>query len=174
MSDSRDDGPEMRPGREAAIRALVLQQVAASHHEKAKRKQRRWFVWGGIGLLTVGMGATAASIVLQAQSVSNDHIVHCLSSDQRAADGSYPGAMASIASADEQGRAGDAVEVCTMMWEQGALEPGYDPTSTTNPPGQVPSAFVVCVMPDGSAAVVPSEEPAICSRLGLAPLEEQG
>ena len=172
MSDHIDEGPEMRAGRETAIRALILEQVAESREAKARRHRRKWFVWGGVGLLTVGLGSTAAGIVLQAQSVSNEHIVHCLSSEQRAADGSYPGPMASIASFDQRGRADDAVKVCVMMWEQGALGPGFDPTSTTNAPGYVPAAFVVCVMSDGSAAVVPSEKPAVCSRLGLAPLED--
>lgn len=172
MSGQNDDGPEMRPEREKAIRALVLERVAQSREIAARKHRRKWFVWGGIGLLTVGVGSTAAGIVLHSQAVSNEQIVHCLSSEQRAADGSYPGAMASTASSDQVGRVDDAVEICSMMWKQGALTQGFDPTSATNAPGQVPAAFVVCVMPDGSAAVVPSAQPGVCTRLGLAPLED--
>lgn len=172
MNDELDDGyPEMRPGREAAIRSLVLEQLPATRERKARWRRNRWFAWGGVGVLVVGLGATAAGVVLQSQVVSNDEIIHCLTSDSRAADGSYPGAMASVAHDNAAERAANAIEVCTMMWEQGALEPGFDPTSLTNAPGVVPEAFILCVMSDGSAAVVPSSEPAICSRLGLAPLD---
>lgn len=172
MNDTLDDGyPEMRPRREAAIRSLVLDQLEESREQKARWRRRRWFVWGGVGLLTVGIGATAAGIVLQSQAVSNDELVRCLKSDERAADGSYPGAMASVAYDSPAERELSAIEICTMMWEQGALEPDFDPTSLTNAPGVVPEAFVVCVMPDGTAAVVPSSEPTICSRLSLAPLD---
>ncbi|WP_157000931.1 hypothetical protein [Agromyces laixinhei] len=164
--------PEMRPERAVAIRSLVLQQVAESREKKARWRRNRWFAWGGVGVLVVGIGATAAGVVLQAQMVSNEQIVHCLLSDQRAGDGSYPGTMGSLASANGEARAIEAVEVCTMMWEQGAMDPGFDPRSTTNAPGVVPKAFVVCVMPDGSAAAVPSAEPAVCQRLSLAPLDD--
>lgn len=172
MNDTLDDGyPEMRPGREAAIRSLVLEQLEESRERKVLWRRRRWFAWGSAGLLIVGLGATAAGMVLQSQTVSNDELVRCLISDERAADGSYPGAMASVAFDSDSERALSAIEICTMMWEQGALEPGFDPTSLTNAPGVAPEAFVVCVMSDGTAAVVPSSEPAICSRLGLAPLD---
>lgn len=172
MNDTLDDGyPEMRPGREAAIRGLVLAQLEESRERKALWRRRRWFAWGGIGILAIGIGATAAGIVLQSQTVSNDELVRCLRTDERAPDGSYPGAMASISYDNAAERAVSAGEICTMMWEQGALEPGFDPRSLTNAPGVVPEAFVVCVMQDGTAAVVPSSEPAICSRLGLAPLD---
>lgn len=171
MSDD-EHGPAMRPERDAAIRAMLVDEVRSAPEVKAARRRRNWMIWSGAGVLAIGIGATAGAVVLQATQVSNRQIVHCLSSDQRAADGSYPGSSASLASSDEQGRVDDAVELCTMMWEQGVLEDGFDATSMTNPPGEVPPAFQLCVMPDGSAAVVPSDEPAVCSRLGLAPLEE--
>ena len=170
MSDD-EPGSAMRPERDAAIRAMLVEQVRDAPEVKAARRRRNWMIWSGAGVLAIGLGATAGAVVLQSTQVSNRQIVHCLSSDQRAADGSYPGSQASLASTDEQGRVDDAVELCTLMWEQGVFEDGFDPTSTTNPPGEVPPAFQLCVMPDGSAAVVPSDEPAVCSRLGLAPLE---
>lgn len=171
MSDD-ERGPAMRPERDAAIRAMLVDQVRSAPEVKAVRRRRNWLIWSGAGLLAIGVGATAGAVVLQAAQVSNRQIVHCLSSDQRAADGSYPGSQASLASTDEQGRVDDAVELCTLMWEQGVFEDGFDATSASNPPGEVPPAFQLCVMPDGSAAVVPSDQPAVCSRLGLAPLEE--
>ena len=170
MNDD-ERGPSMRPERDAAIRAMLVEHVRDAPEAKAARRRRNWMLWSGAGVLAIGIGATAGTVVLQATQVSNTQIVHCLSSDQRAADGSYPGSQASLASIDEQGRVDDAIELCTSMWQQGVFEDGFDATSMSNPPGAVPPAFQLCVMPDGSAAVVPSDEPAICSRLGLAPLE---
>jgi len=171
MND-HERGPSMRPERDAAIRAMLIEHVRAAPEIKAVRRRRNWMLWSGAGVLAIGIGATAGAVVLQAAQVSNTRIVHCLSSDQRAADGSYPGSQATLASTDEQGRVHDAIELCTTMWQQGLFASGFDPTAMSNPPGEVPPVFQVCVMSDGSAAVVPSDEPAICSRLGLAPLED--
>lgn len=171
MSDD-ERGPAMRPERDAAIRAMLVDQVRSAPEVKAVRRRRNWMIWGGAGVLAIGVGATAGAVVLQAAQVSNTQLVHCLSSDQRTADGGYPGAQATLASPDEQGRVDDAIELCSQMWEQGVFESGFDATSASNPPGEVPPAFRVCVMPDGSAAVVPSDEPAVCTRLGLAPMDE--
>ena len=165
-------GPAMRPERDAAIRAMLIDEVRRAPEMKAARRRRNWMIWSGAGVLAIGIGATAGSVVLQAAQVSNDHIVHCLSSDRRAADGGYPGSQATLASRDGQGRVDDAIELCTLMWQQGVFEDGFDAASASNPPGAVPPAFQVCVMPDGSAAVVPSDEPAVCSRLSLAPLQD--
>ncbi len=167
-----DQGPSMRPGRDTAIRAMLVDHVRQTPEVKAARRRRNWMIWSGAGVLAIGIGATAGTVVLEATRVSNTHIVHCLSSDERAADGGYPGSAASMASNDGKGRVEDPIGLCTSMWEQGIFEDGFDPLSLTNPPGEVPPAFQLCVMPDGSAAVVPSDEPAVCSRLGLAPLEE--
>lgn len=172
MIDPTDDLPPMSPIREAAIRRLVVGHAVAAVEAKVRFRHRRWMIWTGAGLLAAGLGATAGSIVLQARSVSNDHIVHCLTSDRRSPDGSYPGPMASVATENERGRVDDALQVCKMMWEQGAMAPGFDPTSTTNKPGLVPPALIVCVLPDGSAAVVPSSDPAVCRELGLAPSKQ--
>ena len=56
------------------------------------------------------------------------------------------------------------------MWEQGVLNDGYDPLKPTNPPGTVPAGLQVCVMKDGSAAVVPGTSKNLCQAIGLAPL----
>lgn len=164
--------PQMRPDRDAAIRAMLVEHLRDAPAEKAARRRRRWWTISAAGVLAVGIGATAGAVVLDAARVSNEHIVHCLSSDTRAADGSYPGTAASMASDDQLGRVDNAIALCELIWREGTFGPEYDPLAVTNPPGVVPAAFQVCVMPDGSAAVVPSDEPAVCSRLGLAPLDE--
>ncbi|MFF2494286.1 hypothetical protein [Agromyces sp. NPDC058064] len=161
---------EARPEREAAIRGLVLGHVEESRERDARRRRHRWFAWGGGGLVVSGIAATAAVVWLQSQLVSNDQLIHCFRAEALP-DGDRPDAMAYIAFSDGAERAEHAVEVCTMMWEQGSLESGFDPTSLTNPSGVVPESFVLCRMGDGSTAVVPSSGPAICSRLGLALLE---
>jgi hypothetical protein len=167
-----EHGPSMRPDRDAAIRAMLVDQVRTAPEVKAARRRRNWMIWSGAGVLALGIGATAGTVVLEAARVSNADLVNCLSSDQRAADGSLPRLAAAIASSDGKGRVEDPVGLCTTMWEEGLFEDEYDPLAVTNPPGAVPADFQVCVMPDGSAAVVPSDEPAVCTRLGLAPLEK--
>ncbi|MFF2387904.1 hypothetical protein [Agromyces sp. NPDC058104] len=161
---------EPRPEREAAIRGLVLGHVEESRERDARRRRHRWFAWGGVGLVVAGLGTVTTVVWLQSQLVSNDQIIHCFRTEALP-DGDRPDAMAYITFADEAERSEHAVEVCTMMWEQGALAPGFDPTSLTNPTGVAPESFVLCRMGDGSTAVVPSSAPAICSRLGLALLE---
>lgn len=166
-----NDSPEMRPERSDAIRALLLDTIREQPARQARMRRRRWFTWGGVGILTLGIAATAGAIAVDSLKVSNETIVHCLRSDERAADGSYPSASASIADASGEGRVDDAIDLCTQMWAAGVFEPGYDPTSLDNPPAVVPD-FQVCVMPDGSAAVVPSSNRTICQAIGLAPLTQ--
>ncbi|WP_127794721.1 hypothetical protein [Agromyces sp. LHK192] len=162
----------MDPGRDAAIRALLLEEIRQEPTRHSVRRRRNWWIAGGIAFAVAGVGATAGGIVLEAQRASNAKYVFCLKSDTRAADGSYPGAVGgTIASDDGRGRVENAVELCSQMWVDGLFEPDYDPVATSNPPGRVPAQLEVCVMPDGAAAVVPSDTPTICNRLGMAPLE---
>ncbi len=162
--------PEMRPERDAAIRAMLVEHVRADPAVRATRRRRRLLGWGGIGVLALGAAVTAGAVMLQPAEVSTQEIVFCLSAAERNADGSYPGSGATIASSDGQGRVDDAMELCTMMWEQGVFEVSFDPTAATNPPGRVPEELQACVMPDGSAAIVPSANESVCQAIGLAPL----
>jgi hypothetical protein len=167
-----DRFPEMRPDRDAAIRAMLIEHVRDAPARSAARRRRRWWAIGAAGVLTAAIGATAGAVVLDATRVSNDELVHCMSSDTRAPDGGYPGVAATVASDDQVGRVDDAIALCEQMWLEGRFGPDYDPLAVTNPPGQIPASFQVCVMPDESAVVVPSDDLAVCSRLGLAPLDE--
>lgn len=172
MSD-QPNLPEMDHGRDAAIRAILLEEVRQEPVRREARKRRNWWIAGGITLAVAGVGATAGGIALEAQRASNAQYVFCLKSETRGANGSYPGAVgATLASTDGQGRVDDAVELCSQMWLDGFFEADYDPLATNNPRGQVPEHFEVCVMADGAAAVVPSDKPTTCSRLGMAPLKE--
>lgn len=103
--------------------------------------------------------------------MSETAIVHCYSSTIPNAYGAYPGSSAIIADNNGRGQSREALALCTAMWEQGALAEGFDPITPTNVPGIVPEVRV-CVMRDGSAAVVPGESSRVCQTVGLAPLEE--
>lgn len=98
--------------------------------------------------------------------------MHCLSSTTRGANGTYPGSSATIADGDGPGRVDDARALCAEMWEQGVLSPTVDPTAPTHTPGVVPP-LQVCVMRDGTAAVVPSNTASVCQSLGMSSLEER-
>lgn len=172
MSDQRNL-PEMDPRRDAAIRAMLLEEIRHEPERRVARKRRNWWIAGGITLAVAGVGATAGGIVLEAQRASNAQYVYCLKSETRGADGSFPGAIgATLASTDGQGHVDDAVGLCSQMWLDGFFEQEYDPLANSNPSGRVPEHFEVCVMADGATAVVPSEKPTICNRLGMAPLED--
>jgi hypothetical protein len=162
--------PEMTPERDAAIRAMLVEHVRTDPAAQAQRRRRRLLGWGGIGVLAIGAAATAGAVLLKPAEVSTQEMVYCLSAAERNADGTYPGSGATIASSDGQGRVDDAIELCTTMWEHGVFEEGFDPTAATNPPGRVPDELQACVMPDGSAAIVPSPNESVCQAIGLAPL----
>lgn len=162
----------MRPDRDGAIRSMLLDHVRTQPAVQAKRRRVRLFAWGGLGVLAIGVAATAGAVLLQPASVSNSEIVLCMTHAERDADGGYPGSSATVASPSGAGRVADAVELCSLMWHQGVLDEEFDPTAASNPPGRVPDELQACVMPDGSAAVVPSSNAAICAALGLAPLDD--
>lgn len=164
--------PQMSPARVAAIRTMLLQHVQTEPAAARARRRLRW-IWAGVGGLAIcGVAAAGATAVLQAQDVSNETVVHCASSTALNQDGSFPGSAATIATDDEQGRVADAKALCVQMWEAGVLEPAVDPRAPALPPGEAPADLQVCVMKDGSAAVVPSANPGICPSLGLASLAE--
>lgn len=159
-------GPEMRPERADAIRAMLLEHVRTEPVVRARTRRNRIIGWGGLGVLAVGAVATAGSMFLAPQPVTETRMVHCLSAAERNPDGSYPGSAAAMAGGDELPT--DPVELCTLMWEQGLFEPSYDPAAASNPPGRVPAALQLCVLDDGAAAVVPSANESICAALGMA------
>ncbi len=164
------DQPDMTPARTDAIRRSLLSTIRDEPRARVNRIRKRFAIWGGVGLLVVGGASVAGAVVLQASTVTNQNIVHCLRSAERGADGSYEESSASISATNgTDGRVHDAVALCSEMWRQGVLSPSFDALKPTNPPGTVPADLRVCVMSDGSAAVVPGG-PNVCAALGLAPL----
>lgn len=164
--------PEMTPARTDAIRELLASQIRDEPELRRRRARRRWLVWGGIGIFVIGGLGTAGSILFGDAPVTDKSIVYCLSSTIPQADGSYPSSAATIADPDGPGRVDDALALCGDMWRHGILDAEFDPTATTYAPTQFPvPELQVCVMRDGAAAVVPSENVAICQTLGMSTLE---
>jgi hypothetical protein len=174
MSEPGTSEPGMRPERDAAIRAMLVQRVRDEPVVRARRRRRLALGWGGLGVLALGAAATAGAVLLQPVELSDFTVVFCMSSAERNADGSYPGSGASMAAEDRQGAAtiDDPIGFCRMVWEQGVFEPGHDPLAVTNPPGRAPDEMQLCVGPYDMLSVVPSSNPSICQAIGLAPLAE--
>ena len=161
--------PEMTPVRTDAIRKALLTALRDEPRARAARSRKRFAIWGGVGLLVVGGVSAAVAVVLQSQSVSNRGIVHGLASSERGAGGQYIESSATIAAESwAHGDVDDAILLCSEMWKQGVLEEGFDPLRPSSSTGAVPNNLRVCVMGDGSAAVVPGS-PNVCAALGLAP-----
>jgi len=158
--------PEMRPERADAIRSMLVEHVRTEPAVRARRRRNRIIGWSGLGVLAIGAAATAGALVLQPASVTEERWVQCLSEPTRNSDGSFPGSSAFIS--EDSGLPDDPIEVCNIMWESGTLEPDFDPTAVTNPPGRVPDDLQLCIADDGSAAVVPSSNESICAALGMA------
>lgn len=167
----RSQEPEMSEPRTRAIRELLAQRIREEPAIRRRRMRRRVTVWGSVGVVGAVALTTGAAVLLGSAPVTDNTIVHCLSSTTRDADGNYPGSSATIASGNGPGRVDDAVSLCSQMWERGVLGPSIDPTAPTHAPGQVPP-LQVCVMRDGSAAVVPSVTGTVCQSLGMATLEK--
>lgn len=167
-----DGVPQMRPERYDAIQQLLLDTIDSEPRLRAQRRRLRVAAWGSVAALVVVGTVTAGSLIQQAASVSNNEIVHCLESAELGPNGTYSGASATIAHVSGRGRVYDAIELCSTMWEQGVFNQEYDPLKPTNPPGDVPESLQVCVMKDGSAAVVPGSSRNLCQTIGLAPLRD--
>ncbi len=165
--------PEMSEARTQAIRDQLADCIRNEPSLRQKRIKRRVMLWGSIGLLAAGATATGASVLLDAANVSDKSIVHCLSSASRGANGEYPGSSATIAEDFGPGYVEDAIALCEQMWEQGVLDPNVNPTAPVQDGiNGIAPLLQVCVMRDGTAAVVPSDTPAVCQTIGLAPVEQ--
>ncbi len=163
--------PEMSEVRTQAMRKLLAARIRSEPAIRQRRVRRRLAIFGGLGALTVGLAATGAAVLLGAGPVTDTTIVHCLSSTTRGPNGTYPGSSATIADGTGPGRVDDAIALCSQMWQQGILSGTLDPTAPTQTPGDTPvPPLQVCVMRDGTAAVVPSGNRSVCQSLGLAPL----
>jgi hypothetical protein len=165
----RDDMPDMTAARTDAIRDALMTQIRTEAERKRHRIRRRFALWGGIGILVIGGAATAATAVVSSQHVTNKDGVYCFASAERGANGQYDMSGATMYDPEAGGgRVENALELCRTMWRQGVFNKDHDPLAATGAPGQVPEQLQVCVMSDGTAAVVPGR-PGVCQAVGLAP-----
>ncbi|HEU4540830.1 MAG TPA: hypothetical protein VFR23_06845 [Jiangellaceae bacterium] len=160
--------PPLEPARQAAMRELIEFAVANEKHRSARVRVP---IAAGLGAAVALAGGTAAAIVLTREPVTDSSLVHCLARAELDAQGNYPGtAVAATASQGGPVSVEDARAACEEAWRQGILDPSAEigaPLPDPDPARRaaVPAELSVCVMPDGSAAVVPGA--AACGELDL-------
>ncbi|MGN6426090.1 hypothetical protein [uncultured Leifsonia sp.] len=165
----REDLPEMTPARTDAIRDVLMTSIRTEPERRRSTLRRRFAIWGGIGILAIGGVATAATAVVSAQQVTNTDGVYCFASAERGANGEFDMSGATMYDPEAHGgRVKNALEMCRMMWREGVFDKDHDPLAPSSAPGRVPEQLQVCVMGDGTAAVVPGR-PGVCQAIGLAP-----
>ena len=161
--------PPLDPARQAAMRALIEHAVAS---ERPRRPRARLPIAAGVGAAVALAGGTAAAIVLTQEPVTDSSLVHCFSRAELDTQGNYPGTAVAVAAADGGPvPVVDARAACRQAWLHGILDPSAEigaPLPDPNPSRRmaVPTELAVCVMPDGSAAVVPGSA-AACGELGM-------
>jgi hypothetical protein len=170
-----ENAPRLDPARQAALRELIEYAVA---NEARRASRARLPIAAGVGAVVALAGGTAAAIVLTQEPVTDASLVHCLARAELDGAGNYPGTA--VAAAAPQGgpvSVEDARAACREVWRHGILDPSAEigaPLPDPDPARRatVPTDLSVCVMSDGSAAVVPGKA-AACGELGLPLLLEQ-
>jgi hypothetical protein len=148
---------------------MLMAQVA---HVPVRQRTRHRVLAIGIPAfaLAAGLGGAALAVNLP---VTDPYSVHCFARAELDLFGNYPGTQAVVASTDPAGgpvSIDDAVGLCSDLWAQGLLASDWDPQTSqpdTTLSQPVPDDLTVCVMRDGTAAVIPGGD-AVCSELGLA------
>lgn len=170
-----DNAPQLDPVRQAAMREL-LEYAMASEARRASRA--RLPIAAGVGAVVALAGGTAAAIVLTQEPVTDTSLVHCLARAELDAQGNYPGTAVSVTTTNNgPPSVEDARAACGQAWQHGILDPSAEigaqlPDPDPSRRATVPAELAVCVMSDGSAAVVPGTA-AVCGELGLAVQLEQ-
>ncbi|HEX6326434.1 MAG TPA: hypothetical protein VFZ72_07670 [Jiangellaceae bacterium] len=170
-----DDAPRLDPVRQAAMREL-LEYALASEARRASRA--RLPIAAGVGAVVALAGGTAAAIVLTQEPVTDTSLVHCLARAELDAAGNYPGtAVAATGAKGGPVSVEDARAACGQAWQHGILDPAAEigaqlPDPDPSRRAAVPAELAVCVMSDGSAAVVPGTA-TVCGELGLSLQLEQ-
>jgi len=164
--------------RSASFRALLVD-VAESGSPQNRRfrlVQRAWTVVPA-AIVVVGLSAGA---FFATQDVTDQNSVACFARAEMDWRGVFPGTIATSLKGTTDGSDGgtvpiaDAVALCSDLWAQHALD-ASSPNGTPPGPGYndrtfshaVPSPLTVCVMKNGTAAVIPGGSD-VCGQLGLA------
>lgn len=120
-------------------------------------------------LLVVG---TTGALSAATSEVTESAYVACFARAEKGLDGSSPGTTIAQATTGK-GRdisgpdpIADPLGTCRSMWEQGVLTPDTQSGTVGTATSFVPELHV-CVMPDGTAAVLPGDA-GVCGTLGFA------
>lgn len=168
MNDERD----ISPARLNAMRDALAEHVASDPVRAHRTRRRRVLIGSVLSLVAVGGVAIAGLRVLAPAEVVDTSIAMCASEAKRNADGGFDGSEVAMSGPFNPGVRSDVLELCMGMWEGGSFEPDFDPLSMPpEDPFPVPP-LTVCVAPDGTAVVVPSDAPEICTALQLAPVAQ--
>jgi hypothetical protein len=114
------------------------------------------------GVLTIA-ALTSGGVLLARSQVTDPMTVACFERAELRLDGTFPGTTVALADAPPGSRDAvqvpidDAVGICTDLWRDGVLN---------SPDGSAVPDLTVCVMRDGTAAVVPGPS-GVCGSIGL-------
>jgi hypothetical protein len=166
------DDIEWTPQHRDRTRDDLMRQV--QRDTRPRKKRNPWlFVVPSVVLAAVVTGGIALLL-----PVTDKNTVHCLARAELHENGSYPGMSVAVgAPTGHVVPVEDAIAGCTLLWNDGLLDPadpdgqtggnGVPPTLRPDRDGAVPELLTVCVMGNGTAAVIPGDQN-ICGRLGLA------
>lgn len=170
----------MTEDRRAAIRN-VLVDVAQKGTRENKHLRNVKRAWVALPVAVAALTLTAGGLaVAQFAHVTDKSSVSCFSRAELTWLGEFPGTHA--ASAGDRNPDGpvpieDAKALCGDLWKQNVLD-ATTSSGTTAPSAYdrtfshpVPSPLTVCVMGDGTAAIVPGDEH-VCAKLGLSARNE--
>ncbi|ANF30726.1 hypothetical protein A0130_02665 [Leifsonia xyli] len=166
--------PATQQERRAAIREALV--TVAEKNTAANRRlrniRRAWIL---IPTAAAAVALTAGGLAFaQYANVTDKSNVACFARAELDPFGNFPGTHAAVADESGNGPASveDARALCSDLWAQNILDAqtpngtaphdAYD-RSFSHP---VPPELAVCVMHDGTAAVVPGDD-SVCAKLGL-------
>ncbi|PJJ63729.1 hypothetical protein [Compostimonas suwonensis] len=179
LNDERDFAP-FDEARGDAIRTALMAHVAEGAKKPARKRRR--IITIVVPSVLLAIAVTGATLWL-VKPVTDQGAVHCFARAEIDWFGGFPGATVSAAAPNaEQVPVDDAIALCTQVWKDGLLDPEVADGTPQGPDGRpivnerrdspVPDPLTVCVMRDGTAAVLPGPA-TICSRAGLASRQER-
>ena len=160
------DVPGPRPMRAEHRTALrrELEVLSASPSRRWRWRRPGVVIGISIGIAAAGGAATAAYTYFA--PIRDTSTAHCYSLPSVA--GNNGTAVAAVGAPGSPAQVTDAMQTCSMLWQDGFLVAGApDAVHVTGPTTihAVPS-LVVCTMPDGTAGVFPGDA-SLCRQLGL-------
>jgi hypothetical protein len=175
------DTPQMDPARVAEIDGM-LRTVVRRESAARSRSKRKMLAWLAIPVVAVSAVVTAAVVAPKTAPITNTAEVACFArAEFNGTDDTFPGTYQSVMG-DPNVRDPDgytpawdmtdptnAMAACAALWEDGSLKadaPSGFLRGTPSGAGAVPAELTLCVLPNGSGAVIPGDS-GVCDRLRL-------